>query len=238
MRLVSAPGLTIAAAGRSFMHMVASSPLLSSVASMSSARPLPEDPVGRATIAVLAGSAKKAVHVSGVWVLGETDGADEDSPAKPIPLVAYRDQVERLVLGGGGSVVRPGVVHGRGAGIPAPPRAQAAQRGTGVYVTAGGAVPTWTFVHVDPQAPALSRRIGAARTRRPLGRRPARPGIVAGSYTRNSLMATRSLSADAFVLTVKALLHMFPVGTLPLRVPTCDEAGLTPATAGPAGRLF
>jgi nucleoside-diphosphate-sugar epimerase len=102
-----------------------------------------------ATIGALAGSGKKVVYVSGVWVLGETDGADEDSPAKPIPLVAYRHEVERLVLDGGGSVVRPGVVYGRGAGIPALLRGQAAQRGTGVYVHAGGETPTWTFVHVD-----------------------------------------------------------------------------------------
>ncbi|MEV4115092.1 NAD-dependent epimerase/dehydratase family protein [Nonomuraea sp. NPDC049695] len=105
-----------------------------------------------ATIAVLAGSSKKVVYVSGVWVLGETDGADEDSPVNPIPLVAYRDKVERLVIDGGGSVVRPGVVHGRGAGIPALLRAQAARRGSGVYVTAGGTAPTWTFVHVDDLA--------------------------------------------------------------------------------------
>jgi nucleoside-diphosphate-sugar epimerase len=105
-----------------------------------------------ATIAVLAGAAQKAVYVSGVWVLGETGGADEDSPANPIPLVAYRDKVERLVIDGGGSVVRPGVVHGRGTGIVALLRDQAAQRGTGVYVTAGGAVPTWTFVHVEDLA--------------------------------------------------------------------------------------
>ncbi|MEV0237802.1 NAD-dependent epimerase/dehydratase family protein [Nonomuraea sp. NPDC050786] len=108
--------------------------------------------VDLATIAVLAGSSKKVIYVSGVWVLGETDGADEDSPANPIPLVAYRDKVERLVIDGGGSVVRPGVVHGRGAGIPALLRAQAARRGSGVYVAAGGAVSTWSFVHVDDLA--------------------------------------------------------------------------------------
>ncbi|MGW0193537.1 NAD-dependent epimerase/dehydratase family protein [Nonomuraea sp. NPDC003201] len=105
-----------------------------------------------ATIGVLAGSSQKVVYVSGVWVLGETDGADEDSPADPIPLVAYRDKVERLVIDGGGSVVRPGVVHGRGTGIAALLKAQAARRGTGVYVTAGGTAPTWTFVHVDDVA--------------------------------------------------------------------------------------
>ncbi|NRQ33233.1 NAD-dependent epimerase/dehydratase family protein [Nonomuraea sp. NN258] len=105
-----------------------------------------------AVIGTLAGSGKKVVYVSGVWVLGATQDGDEDSPADPIPLVAYRPEVERLVLDAGGSVVRPGVVHGRGAGIPAILRAQAAQRGVGVYVTAGGEAPTWTFVHVEDLA--------------------------------------------------------------------------------------
>ncbi|MEW9546784.1 NAD-dependent epimerase/dehydratase family protein [Nonomuraea sp. NPDC050783] len=105
-----------------------------------------------AAIGVPAAEGKRLVYVSGVWVLGEIDGGDEDSPTRPIQLVAYRDEVERLVIGGGGSVVRPGVVHGRGAGIPALLRAQAAERGAGVYVTSGDRVPTWTFVHVDDLA--------------------------------------------------------------------------------------
>ncbi|NUP76707.1 MAG: NAD-dependent epimerase/dehydratase family protein [Nonomuraea sp.] len=105
-----------------------------------------------ATVAVLAGAGRKVVFTSGVWVLGATRDGHEDSQADPIPLVAYRDEIERLILDGGGSVVRPGVVHGRGAGIPALLRAQAAGRGAGVYVTAGGEAPTWTFVHVDDLA--------------------------------------------------------------------------------------
>ncbi|MCK2215145.1 sugar nucleotide-binding protein [Actinomadura sp. ATCC 31491] len=109
-----------------------------------------------AVVGVPAAAGRRLVYVSGVWVLGATDGADEDSPARPIPLVAYRDEVERLVLGGGGSVVRPGVVHGKGSGIPALLRDLAAQRGTGVYVSAAGEVPTWTFVHVDDLAELIA----------------------------------------------------------------------------------
>ncbi|MEV4549759.1 NAD-dependent epimerase/dehydratase family protein [Nonomuraea wenchangensis] len=105
-----------------------------------------------AVVGVPSAAGARMVYLSGVWVLGAIDGGDEDSPARPIPLVAYRDEVERVVLGGGGSVVRPGVVHGRGSGIPALLRGLAAERGTGVYVSAGGTVPTWTFVHVDDLA--------------------------------------------------------------------------------------
>ncbi|MFB4288610.1 NAD-dependent epimerase/dehydratase family protein [Nonomuraea sp. ATR24] len=107
-----------------------------------------------ASVGALAASGKRVTYVSGVWVLGEVDGGDEESPADPVPLVAYRDQVERLVLDGGGAVVRPGVVHGRGGGIPALLREQAARRDKGVYVTAGG-VPAWTAVHVDDLADLL-----------------------------------------------------------------------------------
>nr|WP_055506432.1 NAD-dependent epimerase/dehydratase family protein [Nonomuraea pusilla] len=106
-------------------------------------------------IAALTRTGKRLLYVSGVWVLGPSDGGDEESPVDPIPAVAYRPEIERLVLDAGGTVVRPGVVHGRGGGIAALLKAQAAQRGEGVYVSAGGAVPTWTFVHVDDLADLL-----------------------------------------------------------------------------------
>ncbi|MFI7695183.1 NAD-dependent epimerase/dehydratase family protein [Nonomuraea sp. NPDC049655] len=105
-----------------------------------------------AAIGVLTASGRKVVFTSGVWVLGATADGHEDSPADPIQLVAYRHEIEQLVIDGGGSVIRPGVVHGRGGGIPAMMRAQAAERGAGVYVTAGGEPHTWTFVHVDDLA--------------------------------------------------------------------------------------
>ncbi len=63
--------------------------------------------------------APRYVHTSGVWVLGTTDGADEASPTDPIQIVGYRDRTEAEVIRAGGNVVRPGIVHGRGGGIPA-----------------------------------------------------------------------------------------------------------------------
>ncbi|MFG6197966.1 NAD-dependent epimerase/dehydratase family protein [Nonomuraea sp. JJY05] len=147
-----------------------------------------EQEIDLATIGVLAGSAKKVVYVSGVWVLGETDGADEDSPANPIPLVAYRDKVERLVIDGGGSVVRPGVVHGRGTGIPALLKAQAARRGTGVYVTADGTAPTWTFVHVDDAAELIVAAVekGDAAVYHAISEEAVPVGVVAQAAARSA----------------------------------------------------
>jgi len=58
------------------------------------------------------------VYTSGLWMLGRTpEPASEESPINPIALVAWRRDLEELVLGAGSSqlrtaVVRPGVVYG------------------------------------------------------------------------------------------------------------------------------
>jgi nucleoside-diphosphate-sugar epimerase len=63
------------------------------------------------------------IYTSGLWVLGRTDDpVGEDAPLNPIPLVAWRPEMEALVLGAGSDrlrtiVVRPGVVYGGGAGL-------------------------------------------------------------------------------------------------------------------------
>lgn len=95
---------------------------------------------------------KPIVYVSGVWVLGPTGDGHEESPVNPIAIVGYRPEIEQAVLGKGGTVVRPGVVHGRGAGIVSILVGQAAERGVGVYVEGEDKAPTWTFVHVDDLA--------------------------------------------------------------------------------------
>lgn len=64
-------------------------------------------------------AAPRYVHTSGVWVLGPTESADESAPTRPIQIVGYRDRTEDEVLRAGGAVIRPGIVHGRGGGIPA-----------------------------------------------------------------------------------------------------------------------
>ena len=52
------------------------------------------------------------VYTSGVWVLGNTESAQEGSPVNPLALVAWRPAHEERVLGTGGAVVRPGCVYG------------------------------------------------------------------------------------------------------------------------------
>ena len=66
----------------------------------------------------------RVVYTSGLWVLGPTSGAAaEDAPVRPIPLVAWRPDHEKLILDAGRgrtlttAVVRPGIVYGGTRGI-------------------------------------------------------------------------------------------------------------------------
>lgn len=108
------------------------------------------------------------VYVSGTWVLGQSDGTrelDEESPARPLNIVAGREAVEHAVLTSSarGIVVRAGVVHGRGGGIPRLLVDWAREHGQGRFV-AGDTDPSWAVVHVEDLAElvvlALSRAAG------------------------------------------------------------------------------
>ena len=95
-----------------------------------------------ALLEALAGSGKALVYTSGLWVLGDTGDrvAAEDAPLAPAALVAWRAEVERGVLsaaGVRGVVVRPGIVYGRGGGIPGGMVAQGRKKGVVRYVGDG-----------------------------------------------------------------------------------------------------
>ncbi len=63
------------------------------------------------------------IYTSGVWVLGRSsEPASEDSRINPIPLVAWRPELEELVVNASNGqlrtvVVRPGIVYGSGSGM-------------------------------------------------------------------------------------------------------------------------
>ncbi|WP_189921576.1 NAD-dependent epimerase/dehydratase family protein [Kitasatospora xanthocidica] len=105
----------------------------------------------------LHGSGRAFVYASGVWVLGATgaEAVDEDAPVNAIPIVGHRPRIERRVLASTGNevravVVRPGIVYGRGGGIPGLMTGWAREHGTGRYV--GSAATCWPMVHVDDLA--------------------------------------------------------------------------------------
>lgn len=112
-----------------------------------------------ALLAPLRGTGRALVYTSGAWVLGpsgaRTEPFDEQSPTDPLPIVGYRPRLEQQVLdaaayGVRGVVVRPGVAHGRGGGIPALLVDLARQHGTGPHVGDGHV--GWPMVHVDDLA--------------------------------------------------------------------------------------
>jgi nucleoside-diphosphate-sugar epimerase len=109
-----------------------------------------------ALIEALAPSRGALVYTSGAWVLGRTDGraADEESDPDPLELVHYRPRLEAQVTAAAGRgvrsvVIRPGVVHGRGGGIPAMLVALAGQHGSGLHIGTGV---RWSMVDVDDLA--------------------------------------------------------------------------------------
>jgi nucleoside-diphosphate-sugar epimerase len=75
------------------------------------------------TAASMAPPKRFLIYTSGIWVLGQTpEPATEEAPVNPIPLVAWRPDLEEVVLAASDGclrtvVVRPGVVYGRGNGI-------------------------------------------------------------------------------------------------------------------------
>jgi nucleoside-diphosphate-sugar epimerase len=106
----------------------------------------------------LRGSGKPFLYTSGIWVLGDTGGkvADESWPPNPAALVAWRPAMEQLVIAAASTgvrsvVIRPGVVYGRGGGIPADFAKSARYVGTGEN--------RWPLVHADDLADLYVRAL-------------------------------------------------------------------------------
>lgn len=97
---------------------------------------------------------KVLIYLSGVWVLGPTTGTvDESAPTNPIEIVSGRPRLEQHVLNAShvrGVVIRPGIVHGAGGGIPGMMVDWARAAGTGRYV--GEPTVRWPMVHADDLA--------------------------------------------------------------------------------------
>lgn len=113
----------------------------------------------------LRGTGKAFVYTSGIWVLGATDGAEETSPTNPIPIVEYRPDIERQVLALADAdvrtaVIRPGIVHGRGGGIPAL-LVDLARKHAAPVVVADPSV-MWPMVHIDDLADLFAKVVAAA----------------------------------------------------------------------------
>ncbi len=103
----------------------------------------------------VSGSGQSFIYTSGVWVHGDTGGkvVDESGPLNSVELVAWRPEIEHRVLktpGIRGIVIRPGIVYGRGAGIPNMLVASGRDHGTVQFI--GDGENRWPVVHVEDLA--------------------------------------------------------------------------------------
>ncbi len=121
-----------------------------------------------AMLHTLRGSNKPFVYTSGIWVLGDTGGkvADESWPVNPAALVAWRPAMEQSVIAATGTgvrtvVIRPGIVYGRGGGIPAEFVRSGKEPGVVRYV--GNGENRWPVVHADDLADLYLRAFAEAR---------------------------------------------------------------------------
>ena len=105
-----------------------------------------------AVLPALAGTGKPYVHTSGVWVHG-SGAIDENTPFDPPPLTAWRLPLDARVRAAADDGVRsvviaPGIVHGRGQGLPnvvtGGPRTD-----DGALVLPGSGEQHWTTVYAD-----------------------------------------------------------------------------------------
>ncbi|GIG65790.1 NAD-dependent epimerase/dehydratase family protein [Phytomonospora endophytica] len=121
------------------------------------AAPTGDERVEAAAIDALSGPGRPFLYTSGIWSLGATgrDPVDESAPTNPLAISAFRPRVEQRVLAAGGTVIRPGIVYGHGAGIPAMLVGWAAEHGSGRYV--GSCATRWPMVHVDDLADLFAR---------------------------------------------------------------------------------
>lgn len=104
------------------------------------------------------GTTKRFVYTSGVWVLGNTgpEKVNEDTPLNPIPMVEWRADTEKRLIGFERTmrfnvvIIRPGIVYGQGGGIPAMLSGTAYENGAARYIGDGDNI--WSMVEVNDLA--------------------------------------------------------------------------------------
>ncbi|MBW4662494.1 MAG: NAD-dependent epimerase/dehydratase family protein [Drouetiella hepatica Uher 2000/2452] len=108
-------------------------------------------------LSTLEGTGKTFIYTSGTWILGNTGDtiADETSPVNPTPLIAWRTDIEPLVLAAKERnirtiVIRPALVYGHGGGLVAMLVQSGLQQGVVQFV--GDGQNRWTLVHVEDLA--------------------------------------------------------------------------------------
>jgi nucleoside-diphosphate-sugar epimerase len=109
-------------------------------------------------IRTLDGTDTPYVHSGGVWVFGNGDDLTEESPLQPLPITAWRLDIERRLRESSvrTTVVAPAIVYGNGSGIPA------TLFGGAEVLLVGDGSQHWTTVHVDDLAELYVLALDAA----------------------------------------------------------------------------
>lgn len=169
--------------------------------------------VAQAAVAAFAGTGKAYVHTGGVWVYGANPDITEDTAFDPPALTAWREEVERLVLGADGVrgvIVVPAVVYGNGQGLPA---LLSNPDASGDYRLIGDGSQRWATVSADQigdlyvraydNSDARGYYLGANAdhpTVRELGETAAGSGTVVAETIGQSQARLGELLADALLL--------------------------------------
>lgn len=121
-----------------------------------------DDAAVRAMVDAVEGSDAAFIYTSGIWVLGERsdEPATEGAPVDPLDLVAWRGPLERWLVDAAGSgvrtvVIRPGIVYGRGGGLPG-------MMERGELPLVGDGRNRWPLVHIDDLARLYVKAVARA----------------------------------------------------------------------------
>ncbi|HLH08814.1 MAG TPA: NAD-dependent epimerase/dehydratase family protein [Terriglobales bacterium] len=178
--------------------------VIHTAASMGPDMPKVDETAIDAILKAAAEGKQRFLYTSGIWLLGKTgaNAADENTPVNPIPLVAWRAKHEQQVIGAAKSfptaVIRPGMVYGRGGGIPAMFSRSVPEKGAVTAV--GDGENRWPMVHVEDLA-VLYRLI----------LEKAEPGAIVHGATGETLKVKKMAEAAAKGAGVPGKVVYWPV---------------------------
>jgi nucleoside-diphosphate-sugar epimerase len=114
----------------------------------------------KAVVAAFGGSDKPYIHTSGAWVYGSGDDLTEATPFDAPALVAWRAEVENIVMHSDvhAGIVAPGIVYGHGAGL-INVLASGPKDDQGALHLIGDGTQHWITVHVDDLADLYLRAL-------------------------------------------------------------------------------
>ena len=121
-----------------------------------------------AAIEALAGTAKPYLHISGTWVYGANSSISEDSPFSPPALVAWKEPIERRLLGASDMravVIVSGLAYGDGGGGIPGLLLGSPRDGAGNLIMLGTGEQHWSTVHVADLADFFRRALEAESAR-------------------------------------------------------------------------